>query len=184
MYTTDNIEAPRNFDPFQGGEWLGRAGERPQSRSEAEARFLRGIRTDNHFERLERAWGGFSGDWPRAFRIEADARARLLRACGGKLPGWRKEDYDDTHADLSELDARGERWQPTPRDVSDWEAMVLDWGKDLSEHRWRIVRARAANPPWGFVEIDVRENKYRGWSWRHYRWAIDQVWERARGDYG
>jgi hypothetical protein len=185
LHTTDNWEPHQAYDPFGScPDRLGQPGERPQSRQEAEARFLRAIRTDNHMERLERRFTGMAGDWPREFRQEAQARERLLRACGGKLPGWRKEDYDDMHLDFSSLNAIGERWRPDPRDVGDWEHNVLMWGQDLSAHRWRIVRARAANPPYGFREIDARENKYRGWAWRHYRWAIDQVWERVRGDFG
>jgi hypothetical protein len=185
LHTTDNWAPHEGYDPLDScPDRLGQAGERPQSRREAEARFLIGIRTDWHMDRLEKRYGGSSSDWPREFRIEAQARERLLRACGGKIPGWRKEDYDDVHIDYSALNAIGRRWRPEPRDVSDWEQGVLNWGKDLSDHRWRILRARANNPPWGFPEIDYQESKHRGWSWRHYRWAIDQIWERARGDFG
>lgn len=181
MHTTDNWEPSTGYCPFTSfPDRLGQAGEAPQTRREAEARFLRGIRTDNHFERLERQFGGQSADWPRALRIEAEARTRLLRACGGKLPGWGKEDYDDVYLDRSALEAIGDRWRPMPRDVSDWEDGVLAWGKGLSRDRWRICYARAANPVYGFVEIDHRENKYRGWAWKHYRWAIDHVWAVAR----
>lgn len=180
MMATDNIIAPRFHDPFRDGGRLGRPTERPETRSEAEARFLRAIRTDSHFERLERRYGGNSKDWPAAYRIEAECRSRLLRACGGKLPGWTREDYDDVHVTYSDLEAIGEKWMPTARDVGDWETGVLKWGAEISRDKWRIMRARAANPPWGFPEIDHRESKYRGWAWRNYQWAIDTIWKAAR----
>lgn len=182
LHTTDNWEPHTSYDPFGScPDHLGRKGEPAQTRREAETRFLIGIRTDWHMDGLVKRYGAFSTDWPREFRIESEARLRLLRACGGKLPNWRKEDYDDMHIDYSALNAIGQRWRPEPRDVGDWENGILNWGRGLSPHRWRILRARADNPPWGFGEIDNKESKYRGWSWRHYRWAIDQIWEAARG---
>jgi hypothetical protein len=132
---------------------------------------------------MERAVSGNCGDWPRSLRLDAQALGREIIQFGGVHPNLSAKELEEYYFyDKSRLEAAPEWWRPTPRDVGDWEHAILKkWGSGLSKERWRILRARAANPPWGFPEIDNRESKYRGWSWRNYRWAIDQVWEMARG---
>jgi len=161
---------------------LGYPSERPQSRAEAESRFLRCLLTDRFMERLEpaiRRQRTTAADWPREFVVGAKVVEQRLRSSrDGKLPGWRDEDYHDVYVDKSETDAKPIIWEPTRRDIGDWENDVPRWGKTLSRMELKILRLRCAR--WSYRGIASRTPlSYEAVRLRYNR-AIDKIWEASR----
>lgn len=171
---------------FGEGAYLGPAKQPPRTRYEAAARILRAIRTDDYQEAREdkeQARMGYRSAWPPEYIHASYVVAAWLRGSRTKmLPHLKESDYDDIHVDPAYLAAAGERWVPQARDVSDWEDHILaKWGKSLTSVHWRVLRWRAANPPYTFRQIGDREGKTDEWARQKYNSAIDIVWEAARG---
>lgn len=161
---------------------LGHPRERPQSRSEAESRFLRCLLTDRFMERLEpaiRRNRTTAADWPREFVIGAKVVERNLRSSrDGTLPGFRDDDYNDIFVDKSDCDAKPIMWEPTRRDIGDWELDAPRWGRRLSRIELKILRLRCAR--WSYRGISSRTPlSYEAVRLRYNR-AIDKIWREAR----
>lgn len=177
-----DIEVDRLEDVINPDFRLGAPTEPPQSRAEAETRYLRCLLTDRYMERLEpaiRKARATASDWPREFVIGAklvELRFRMSKTF--QMPGWRDSDYDDVHVDLSDTDARPVPWEPTRRDIGDWEQDAPRWGRGLNRLEQRILRLRCAR--WSFRGIAGRTP----WSYetirRRYNEAIDKIWEASR----
>ena len=162
---------------------LGKPSERPQTRAEAETRFLRALLTDRFMERLEPAIQrarSTAADWPREFVVGAKVvEAQLKASRTGKIGNLREEDYDDFFIDESELEARPPPWEPTRRDIGDWEHNVLRWGRGINRVDMKIIRLRCAR--WSYRGISQRTPlSYEAIRQRYSR-AIDRVWRQARG---
>lgn len=161
---------------------LGQPVERPQSRAEAESRFLRCLLTDRFMERLEpaiRRQRTTAADWPREFVVGAKVvESRLRSSRDGKIPGWRVEDYDDVFVDKSDCDAKPVSWEPTRRDIGDWELDAPSWGRTLSRIEMKILRLRCAR--WSYRGISTKTPlSYEAVRLRYNR-AIDKIWAEAR----
>lgn len=161
------------------GVRLGRAGEKPESVEEVEARLLRALRTAHLEERVDN-----SGEtlWLRGLMVKAKVRQKELAASPtGKIIGFRPQDYDDFHVDRSELNARPAPWCPTPRDVSDYEAGThRTWlGHVRKKDRW-LFGARAKNPPMSWRQIADEENEHEHEIKNRYREALRSILRKAR----
>jgi hypothetical protein len=180
---TESDEDPNKIEKIINPDFrLGGPNERCSSRAEAEARYLRCLLTDRYMERLEpaiRRERATAGDWPREVVIGAklvELRYRMSRTL--TMPGWRDADYDDVFVDLSDKDAKPVPWEPTRRDIGDWEGDAPRWGRGLNRLEQRILRLRCAR--WSFRGIAGRTP----WSYetirRRYNEAIDKVWRASQ----
>lgn len=172
----DSIESTLNPDYR-----LGRPEEPPESREEAESRFLRFILTDRYMERVEPSLTRqrrAAGDWPREFVIGAKmVELRFSQSRDGKMVGWRDEDYLDVHVDVSELEAKSAPWVPTRRDIGDWGEDVPRWGRGLTKLELKIIRLRCAR--WSYRGISQRTPLSYEAIRQRYNRAIDKVWRTA-----
>lgn len=151
----------------------------PKSIEEAEARVLRGLRTQQVLERLDERPHGDTL-WPPALMFKARMVAKALKSSRtGQLGFLRREDYSDIHVDRSDLRALPDVWIPTRRDVGDVENGVLTWLRDLTEGQARIVHMRAAMPQYSWRAIA----EFRRHSVEHaktvYGSALEWIWRRA-----
>lgn len=157
---------------------LGAWNERPASLLETEARLLRGIRTQQHLDGLDHVGHKpKTVGWPPALMAEARAVQKWLENTPrGEWGTFRHGDYQDFHIDRSNKDAMPARWQPTPRDIGDVEIdqgnILTAWAGHLTARQWRILVARAARPPFSWVQISERENLSDTSCQRHFRKAI------------
>ncbi len=163
---------------------LGQPHERPESRAEAETRFLRFLLTDRFMERISpaiRRARTTAGDWPREFVVGAKlVEQRLRMSRDGKLPGWRDEDYQDVHVDMSDLEARSAQWEPTRRDIGDWEQDAPRWGRSLNKLELKIVKLRCAR--WSYRGISQRTPLSYEAIRQKYNKAIDKIWRASKHD--
>lgn len=154
---------------------LGRPNEKPESSDEAEARYLRAIRT--HWM-MTKEQVDISCLWPRPWMIESALIGKTLYACGrDELPWFRAGDKDDFHIDRSNLEARPVPFEPTPRDVSEWE-----FGRWIN---WRpvtdagLIESQAKNPPPSFSELADTLSTTVAAIARRYEAAKDELYRRA-----
>jgi len=155
------------LSPEHGWPYPGLAlGERtpPRSRQEAEARVLRALRTMNVLPR-PRNGGGGGGCWPREWTVLAARLDALERLASGER---------DTH-----VPPVRSTWLATRRDQGDW-LYALKWMGGLADAHRRVIRLRAADPPYGWREIARREQIARQDVQQRYEAAIDAVWRAAR----
>lgn len=137
---------------------LGSSRDKPETPEEAEARFLRALRTADYIEHHTRDDMRPMSAWPAPLIIASACVRRLLESShSGQLGFLQRADYDDFHVDRSRLDARRELWLPTPRDIGDLEAGVL---KHLDGSR-RIWEMRSANPPYSWRQIADAIHRHR-----------------------
>lgn len=156
---------------------LGRPGQPPESVEECEARILRFLRTREHFERerpkIERLWP------PELVTAAAVVDKMLKAAPTRQLAFLRRDDYADFFCDESDKRPMPARWDPTPRDTSEYEdGRVARWIVPGSGHYFGW---RAARPPFSFRQIAeilrVDEDSAR----KHYRHQCERAFKRATG---
>lgn len=155
---------------------LGRPGEAPESLKECEARILRFLRTREHFERerpkIERAWP------PELLTASAVVSKMLAAARTGRLGFLRQDDYADFHCDASDKRPLPARWDPTPRDVSEYEdGRVVRW---IAPGAAKWLAWRAARPPYSFAQIGELIGVTDEQAKRHYEHQVEMCWRRAR----
>lgn len=160
---------------------LGRAGTPPKTIQECEARILRAIRTSRVQERDDDNRGP-SALWPKDLVIAAAIVEKSMRASKTrKLPGFRPEDYEQFYIDESDLEARPARWDPLPRDVSDYEWRPrgpLYWPPDWS---WSLFARRADMPVWTFGQIADKDDMGESETIELYADACQTAFERSQG---
>lgn len=182
----DRTERVRDGD-FEGESthtshiYLGRPGERPQSVLEVEHRIIRGLRTAAVIEREI-----ISQDvlWPRPWLDEVKIRQKQLDVQVGRnrdpvMKGWREQDYADYFVDRSALNARPVRFEPTPRDVSDYEARThFKWLQLIPAYdRW-LFDARAKLPPLDWWQIADQERVEEHIIQERYKHALEMIFKR------
>lgn len=154
---------------------LGRPGEAPGSPDEAEARYLRAVRT--HWlmtceKRIDEVL------WPGPWIVESQIIEKQLKAQKGRHGLFRESDYDDFHIDLYVTDDKPEPFQPTPRDVSEWELGL--WSKWTPRTDGGLLDSQARMPPVSFYELAERIGTTVEALERRYESAKQELWERAR----
>lgn len=174
VYPNDTAEVDAAEDgpgwPYPGLH-LGRPGEPPQSTQELEARLLRAIRTARVQEyeavKVDVSWH------PELVVASKLVEKQLEASRTRKLAKFRPEDYDDFHIDRSDLSAKPARFNPTPRDVSDYECgIVRTWlAHAYPRDRW-IFKARSEAPPVPWWAIADEERCQPGDLRRRYRDAL------------
>src|SRR5690606_14634322 len=84
--------------------------------------------------------------WPKPWMIEAALIGKTLTALKrDELPWFRPGDRNDFYIDRSELEARVIPFEPTPRDVSEWELGA--WRKWRPTTDYGLIESQAKNPP-------------------------------------
>lgn len=153
---------------------LGRANVPPRSITEAEARILRAIRTQDSIDPTI----GSGCLWPKDLMIASAVVRKLLEnSRSGRLAHFEKSDYADIHVDLSDLRPRPARWVPTPRDVSD--VLCLRWTDCLTSKEMSLFMWRSALPPYSWNQIAEFRNQDQEEVRCQYRAACAKVYARA-----
>jgi len=172
-----------HHEAINPGIRLGSAQERPQTRQEAETRYLRWRRTWDYIERHGPPVGpqAYGEAWPRQLRENSEAIARWVCSARGGVAGvLTATDMDDIYVDNA-LPVAREKWQPDKRDMSDYDyGRIIHWHNALSRFEKKLVRERSLNPPRTFGEIATLYNRDLDWSKRVYERAIDKVWRAAK----
>jgi len=163
---------------------LGRPGEKPESADEAEARYLRAIRT--HWQ-MTREREIVECVWPKPLLVKAQEvekflkvmyeakprdREKLMRRCR-----LRSEDFGEFHIDTSKLEARPVPFKPTPRDISEWElGLWMDWQPVTDPG---LLESQARNPPPSFYELADTLRTTVDAIARRYKRAKEEVYQGA-----
>lgn len=128
---------------------LGRPGEKPESADESEARYLRAVRTHRLMTRERKQVATL---WPKPWLTEAALISKTLHALKRDELSWfQPGDKNDFHVDRSNLEARPAPFEPTPRDVSEWElGRWIDWRPTTDAG---LIESQAHNPPPSFYEL-------------------------------
>lgn len=164
---------------------LGRATEAPESLEECEARVWRAIRTGfvlRHQESRIGPMGHAKNPWPPKLMIEIRALHRWMESSKYNNPlNFRRGDWDDYDIDRSNAQALPARWEPTPRDISDYDTALLErWGDGLDRLDWRILYARAHLAQLSWIAIAKQEKKHVTTIKRRYQKAIQVMFYRAQ----
>ena len=165
---------------------LGRPNEKPECPDEAEARYLRAIRTHWLMTKVRVEVDCL---WPRPLLTKSqevektfaiaerqsktkEDRDKILR----KL-GFRREDENDFYIDTSELKARPVPFKPTPRDISDWElGRWIEWRPTTDAG---LIESQAQNPPPSFYELAETLSTTVSAIERRYESAKQELYRRA-----
>jgi hypothetical protein len=128
---------------------LGKPHEAPQSVEECEARILRFMRTRHHFERDRPI---VAKAWPDELMQSAAVVDKMLASAPTRRLGFlREDDYADFHHDTSDKRPLPSRWEPTPRDCSEYDdGRVAGW---IVSGSGQYFAWRAARPPFSFRQI-------------------------------
>lgn len=154
---------------------LGRPTDKPESADEAEARYLRMIRTHLLMTKVTH---DSECSWPRPWMIEAALIGKTLHACGrDELPWFRPGDKNDFHIDLSSLEARPVPFEPTPRDVSEWELGRWVTWRPITDAG--LIESQAQNPPPSFHELADTLSTTVSAIKRRYESAKEELYRRA-----
>jgi len=175
-------ESPEGPEPTVGwpypGLRLGRAGEIPKSVKECEARILRALRAEAVYgrERPRR-----SAYWPKDLMIASKLIEKgLYSASTGRSGALRDADYADFHIDKTDLRPLPARWEPTPRDVSDYEwhpGGPLSWPTRAGLD---VLVPRAALPAFAFWQIAQELRTSEDDAKRLYQHECEEAFRRAQ----
>lgn len=169
---------------------LGRPNEKPECADEAEARYLRAVRTHRMMERMPVRTGCV---WPGPLMTKANEIAKFLEAAGrankdehkrdaalAKIYshlGFRSNDVLDFHVDISDLRPRPAPFVPTPRDVTEWElGRWIDWRPTTDAG---LIESQAQNPPPSFYELADTLSTTVAAITRRYEAAKEELYRRA-----
>lgn len=154
---------------------LGRPTEKPECADEAEARYLRAVRTNMLMERVPTV---HECVWPQPYVIESVLIVKTLAALKrDDLPWFRPGDRDDFFIDRSELEARVVPFEPTPRDVTEWE--LGRWKSWRPQTDAGLIESQAQNPPPSFYELADTLSTTVSAITRRYESAKDELYRRA-----
>lgn len=167
---------------------LGRPGEAPGSPDEAEARYLRAVRT-HWLMTKERTIQQCV--WPKPLLIAAENARQLLELADKTqvdaktrkkrdrlLLAMRPDDHDDFFIERYVVNDTPTPFQPTPRDVSEWELGL--WSKWTPKTDGGLLGSQARMPPLSFYELAERIGTTVEALERRYEAAKQELWERAR----
>lgn len=154
---------------------LGRPNEKPECSDEAEARYLRAVRTHRHMTRESVATPSL---WPKPLIVASQLVAKYLETSkSGQLVHFRQDDYDDFYIDRSSLEARRAVFDPTPRDVSEWElGRWIEWRPYADAG---LIESQAQNPPPSFYELADTLSTTVAAITRRYEAAKEELYRRA-----
>lgn len=164
---------------------LGRPNEKPECADEAEARYLRAVRTHRMLTKERQITECL---WAKPLLVKsqvvekvlisvekakASDREKLLRWLG-----FRPGDENDFHIDTSELKARPVPFKPTPRDISEWElGRWIEWRPTTDAG---LIESQAHNPPPSFYELADTLSSTVAAITRRYESAKEELYRRAR----
>ena len=154
---------------------LGRPNEKPECADEAEARYLRAVRTHRHMTRETVAAPCL---WPKPLIVASQLVAKYLETSkSGQLAHFQRGDYDDFFIDRSGLEARRVAFDPTPRDVSEWELGIwIEWRPTTDAG---LIESQAQNPPPSFYELADTLSTTVAAIARRYESAKEELYRRA-----
>lgn len=187
---------PKISDPIpaihlgKGDRWphahvrLGRPNEKPECADEAEARYLRAVRTHWLMERVP-----FVADsvWPQPLIVKAQEIQKFIAAVAKSKNadrekvfarlGFRREDMNDFYVDESELRARPVPFNPTPRDITEYElGRWIEWRPTTDAG---LIESQAQNPPPSFYELADTLSTTVAAIARRYESAKEELYRRA-----
>lgn len=154
---------------------LGRPTEKPECADEAEARYLRAVRTHRQMTREHVATPCL---WPKPLIVASQLVGKYLATSkSGRLAHFQNDDYADFYIDQSQLEARPVPFEPTPRDVSEWELGTwVNWRPFTDA---ALIESQAHNPPPSFYELADTLSTTVAAITRRYEGAKEELYRRA-----
>ena len=165
-----------SLDPFLSHDGWPNPGvvltrDAPHSRDECEARVLRAFRTS-----ASRAGGGPIGH--RTSELCSDIPSEIVKSAL-RFATYERLASRDRGPDDDLFEAVRSAWTPTKRDIADW-VDALGWLSGMEPRARRILRLRAADPPWSFNQIARALRASPGTVRAEYQRALDVVYSASR----